>query len=181
MNEPVITVRAQDLGDVALRLIGLDFLYSGVMFMPFSSMTAVLQEDSYLRLLGATLRGVAYVALGVYLIRWSAKLSKKLFGSVGAVGLPLPIAAELQAVAFRVLGVYILVGSLPTFLGLLVETVNEDFRSGGASLLATFGTQVAFGVVLLLFRSTWVSRLWKQPPPPTSQTSPQGTLSSTPP
>ena len=162
MNEPAATVRAQDIGDVAIKFVGLYLLVIGVMSTSGLLLLASSPTGSETKVLGAAMSGFTFLTLGVCLTRWSASLSKKLFGSVAAVGLPLPIATELQIVAFRVMGVYALISGLPPLVQGVVESTNTDLRFGALSMAGFFGTQVALGVMLLLYRSAWVLSLWKK-------------------
>jgi hypothetical protein len=109
---------------------------------------------------GAAIFGVTYLVLGVCLIRWSANLAKKLFGSAATVGLPVPIATEFQTVAFRVMGIWILVKDLPRLVQTVVETPKEGLELG--SMAGYLGTEIALGVSLLLYRGSWATRLSKK-------------------
>lgn len=162
MNEPVVIARAQDLGDVVLKFMGLCFLFYGVFAVPLRLTFSFRFESSDLRKLGEEMSGVILLIVGVCLIRWSAILSKKLFGPLATAGIPLPISAELQAVAFRTIGVYMFVNCLPQIVQLLFEMADEDnFWMGTAAILPTLGTYLVLSIVLLFFRSSWISPFWK--------------------
>lgn len=105
MNEPVVIVCVQDLGNVALKIVGLFLICYGVLFFPGPLFFTSLQEGAVLKMLGAIIHGGIIIALGACLARWSAKLSKILFESAAVEGLPLPLATELQTVAFRIMGI----------------------------------------------------------------------------
>ena len=163
INEPPVIVRTQDLGNVALKFTGLWVIFLGIMSAPALFHFASLPERSTRKGLEEAIYGVAYLVLGAYLTKWSAKLSEKLFGpSATIVTVPLPIAAELQTVAFRVVGLCVLVGSLPLLVQSLIESTNEDLRSGALSFVGFVGTQVVLGILLLLYRSVWILRMWKK-------------------
>jgi hypothetical protein len=162
MNEIPVVVRAQDLGDVMIKLSGLKFLFVGAMAMPSPFTVASIPGSSIRAVLGSATYGIVYLVLGVCLTRWSAWLSRKLFGSKDTAEVPFSIVKELQILVFRVAGIFALVNGLPSLVQALIESMSEDLQSGAFSMVGLFGTNVALGVVLLLDRSAWILRVWRK-------------------
>lgn len=163
---------SRDLGNVALKVLGIFALFSAISYLPmilsfraFSSLPGY--SGNVLFLVVAQSVGVLlYVGIGWWLLSRSERLSLKLFPASESTGFDLS-SETLQAILFSVAGVLILVNAIPLVVGILIRTATIPNQGGfflvfwrlnGESALVV-ACQVPLGVALVL-GGRRLARLW---------------------
>lgn len=165
MDQPVVILRAQDFGDFAMKLTGMGLLFWGGLSLP--SIALMLIADVTMpksSVWGSAFVPVGLVLTGVLLMRFSARIARFLFGSLAEHGLQLPSVLDLQTAAIRVLGVYFLGVALAGLARSIVWNGSDDFgwNALDGSEFAFHATLSSYGIVLLLYRSSWILHLVKR-------------------
>lgn len=113
---------AKDLGNLAFKIFGIYFIVQGLIALSHLAVFSVSNDpNSWLWLTVAALAPIIVpVVAGLLLLVFSQPLSQKLFGSIKSpVSWNITIE-QLQAVAFSVVGVFVLALSAPRLVNLAV-------------------------------------------------------------
>jgi hypothetical protein len=139
-EEPMSTANRPEIGALALKICGIALLANSIAH--WNRSLDFQAQWSWLRALGAFFPGL----IGVMLFLGATPIARRLFGAP-VKPLAAPVLAHVQAVTFAVLGIWLLVTTLPDFGESLGERIRlgEWGRGGWAQL-----TLVLLGLALFL-------------------------------
>jgi hypothetical protein len=166
---PQTTISGVGIGTIALQLVG---VYCFVLAMPMVGLLASIigmsgggigRSSQYLFSL---IMPAIYIATGILLIRFGARLSVWLFrSSVGGImsgPITTPAGQYLQAIAFSVAGVLTMIDALPPLASLLYLVLMGAGIGGameGYNSIVQHAAQFLVGLALFL-QARGLSRLW---------------------
>ncbi len=165
-------MKAIDAGFIAVRLLGLWFLFVGLLGLPtsLSWMTwAEVESDTRMLGVGFTVAYLVVLVLAGWVFVNAWKVARFLFSSADDLELTSP-AGAVQAVAFSVVGAVWVMGAIPQLVDKLVsflwvlragaETEREAFLSS-STFFETLYAVVTLGVGgFVLVRSRWLVERW---------------------
>jgi len=167
-ESPPTTLSGVGLGTIALQIVG---VYCCAQAIPvLAALTAILGVSSRgtmpqaAAMVVSLLMPAVYVAIGFLLIRFAPRISGWLFrdspGGIMAGPITTTSGQHLQAIAFAVMGVGVMINAVPRLVWLIWTALQAmGSRFGGFQLLLEPAAQFLLGLALFL-QSKGLSLLW---------------------